>query len=556
MIYKSKTNEYEVIKKLGEGASGITYLVASNNEKFVLKELKISNADNWKIIDRFKKEIENLKSLNHKNIPKYIDFIEDENNISYIQEYIDGESLENLIKKEISISQEELKSYLLQALNILNYINNLPTPLIHRDISPKNIIISNNQLFLIDLGVALSYEQNSNTVTTAGTFGYIAPEQIMGKPTPQSDIYSLGMTFISFINQTTVDNLPLLDNGKIDISKSVSVLPEKLQKILLSMTQSGITKRLENPYKGIKYLNGNINKLCFEEEPFSIKKYMRFRNFIYVTLILLFLNSIFNYYNLVKTDKYRVKVLGSLINGHSNVISTLTKVIFYDQTLIKGAERMYFLKTIKKDKYLISLTSKSAVLWNFNTEKIVWSSKIPFYVYNASVYMDKKEAFLYLINKYDKFKINLINGKIEKLKGFKITPELLFFKGNDSNKSNDDLKNKDTQIKKIIENPNRDEVVLIKSNYSYLYDKKENKEICKFENRSASSYSNNVQLSDTPKGLFSLFDKKIFNIFDNSCNQVKQIPAYSWNNVSTFTSNQKYFITSEEGGLIYVWKID
>lgn len=558
MIYKSQNAEYEVLKKLGEGESGITYLVKSNNKEFVLKELKISTVENWKTIDRFKKEIKHLKSLNHKNIPKYIDFIENDNKISYIQEYIKGHSLEYIIENGISISIKNLESYIRQGLEILDYIQSLENPLIHRDISPKNIIIDNDNLYLIDLGVALTYDKNNSTVTTAGTFGYMPPEQIMGKPILKSDIYSLGMTFISLINQTTVENLPLLKNDKIDIEKSVLMLPEKLKKLLISMTQSGVSLRLKNPKRGIKYLDKKFDKLCYEKEISATKKHNTTKKIFLSLFLLIFLYASYNYHNLTKTTSSRVKVFGSLVNGHPYFLSVITKSLFGDYSLISNSSYINFLKTIKQDRYLITIADK-VILWDFKTGDILWKTEIPYNAVGMNIYIDKNENNLFLNSKFQTIEINLKSGKLNKSSTHLNTNNLVALKTNTNNyKKYKYLFDKYKNIKKVIRNPYRNEILLIKKNFVYIYDELLDKKICKFEVLSRDNEK--FAISSIKNGLFAvnpntLVGKNSIKIYNNRCKLVKTINSDLSMPVMNFTQDGKYIIIGAIGGFIYVRKI-
>lgn len=560
MMYESKTSEYEIIKKLGEGANGITYLVKSNNKEFVLKELKLSNTEDWKTIDRFKKEIKNLKNLNHPNIPKYIDTIESDKIIAYVQEYIKGVSLQNMIENEIPISPEVLLSYIKQGLNILNYIHNLTPPLIHRDISPKNIIVNGSNLYIIDLGIALNYNEN-NTITTAGTFGYMAPEQIIGQPTPQSDIYSFGITIASVINQVDVDKLPLKDNGKIDIEKSLSFLPKRIKTLLTSMTQKGTAKRLENAKKGIEYLNNKIGRLNFENDQISknkklnIKKFIKFKYFFILFLVSILAYTTIRYNKLTEVNKKRVKVFGSFTKGHTSVISLITGILFNDYNLIISGGYINFVTTLQNDKYLLSI-GKRIILWDFKTKKIIWNIEAPYNLYNAKIYFNEKEDIAYLSN-YFNLKLYIKDGKLDEVnkKEINSSKNLKLYTKHSDNKYQD-LMNKDRKIKDIIYsiNENRNEIIIIKKNYYYLFDKEKEKYICKIRNPLGITFNLKIELSIVPKGLWAIKNEDKVTIYNSKCKKINTIPVLRYGVEIKFSDNEKYLIVGERTGLISVWK--
>lgn len=197
-FYSKQLNQKLIIqKKLGEGAFGLTYLVCDENQKeYVLKVLKLKDVDHWKVIDRFNREIAVLKQLDHPNIPKYYDSIEMGESPGILQEYIKGKSFQQIISGNFILKKSEWASCLKQGLEILEYLKAFQPPVIHRDISPKNLMMTDEgKLYLIDFGgVQFALTENSETVTSLGTFGYMAPEQVMGNAIVQSDLYSFGMS--------------------------------------------------------------------------------------------------------------------------------------------------------------------------------------------------------------------------------------------------------------------------------------------------------------------------------------------------------------------------
>ncbi len=105
------------------------------------------------------------------------------------------------------MSEPDLVTILLGALRVLDYIHTLPTPIIHRDIKPDNIMIrrTTNQVVLIDFGVVKEVTAVDSSVATkslvVSTSGYILVEQIAGRPTFASDLYALGMTAITLATE-------------------------------------------------------------------------------------------------------------------------------------------------------------------------------------------------------------------------------------------------------------------------------------------------------------------------------------------------------------------
>lgn len=252
-------NGYRIIKKLGEGAFGETFLAEKNNKKVVIKQLKLSNVERWKTVERFQREGATLQKLDHPSIPNYVELIDADEFLGIVQEYVSGKSWQSLIDSGKRFSPEEIKDYLKQGLDILDYLSK--QQLIHRDLNPKNILLDENQkLWFVDFGsVQWALSNHSSTITTMGTFGYMAPEQLMGRATVKSDLFSFGMSLIALTHGSRIDQLPRNEmSGTLDI-EVFERLPVDLRAPLTAMVQTGINKRPENP-KAAQKLIGTMAK--------------------------------------------------------------------------------------------------------------------------------------------------------------------------------------------------------------------------------------------------------------------------------------------------------
>lgn len=116
-----------------------------------------------------------------------------ENGRAYlVLEYVNGKSLRQLVEEIGPYNSSAAVDAGLQLCNILKYLHNQSPPVVHRDFSPENLLVSlSNTIKLIDFTVAIE-EVPGTSYTVAGKQAYIAPEQFRGKPCHQSDIYSLG----------------------------------------------------------------------------------------------------------------------------------------------------------------------------------------------------------------------------------------------------------------------------------------------------------------------------------------------------------------------------
>ena len=197
---------YQILRTLGRGGMGTTYLVWDKTQKnkkvpllLVLKEM---NADMLRIAkarELFEREARVLKSLDHPGIPKYYDFFVLDDRKYLVMELIHGHNLEQSIYQRGPLDHERAIRWMIQVCQIITYLHNLEPPLVHRDIKPANLILRNidSCLMLLDFGAVK--ELGTSLETRIGVEGYSAPEQYRGKPCPQSDIYGVGATIIFLI---------------------------------------------------------------------------------------------------------------------------------------------------------------------------------------------------------------------------------------------------------------------------------------------------------------------------------------------------------------------
>jgi hypothetical protein len=151
---------------------------------------------------------------------------------------------------------------LTSVLEILNYIHLLNPPVIHRDITPKNIILSkNNKVYLVDFGSVGDINKNASFSgdTFVGTVGYMPQEQFMGKVTPECDIYSLGMSIIKII--TGKDPWELDESIRADFAHYSNV-SKSLEVLINKMVESDATKRISSASKALDILSGK-NKIAY-----------------------------------------------------------------------------------------------------------------------------------------------------------------------------------------------------------------------------------------------------------------------------------------------------
>ena len=254
------TDRYKIIKQLGHGGFGRTYLAEDNHrfqELCVLKEFAPQVHGSYalqKSQELFEREAGVLYKLRHPQIPGFREMfryrLNAEGYLFLVQDYIKGKTYRALLenrKLQGKLFQEaEVIKFLLQLLPVLEYIHNLGV--IHRDISPDNIILQTSDKLpvLIDFGgvkeiatkVASEYAQLESGITRLGKLGYAPDEQMrLGVINNDSDLYALAVTALVLLTGkepsllTDVQNLTF--NWRIEISISEN-LGNVLDKMLAS----------------------------------------------------------------------------------------------------------------------------------------------------------------------------------------------------------------------------------------------------------------------------------------------------------------------------------
>ncbi|MDJ0572029.1 MAG: serine/threonine-protein kinase [Pleurocapsa sp. MO_192.B19] len=243
-------NRYRILKEIGRGGFGRAYLAEDTHryrELCVLKEFAPqvkSDRELSKAEDLFEREAGILYKLKHKQIPKFEALlqtrVDGKRALFLVQEYIEGESYWELLKRKGKLTEVEVTKMIWDLLPVLDYIH--ASKLIHRDISPDNLIRRDldGKTILIDFGcvkIAANAVSKSTgqSMTLIGKKGYSPDEQIRrGQAFPCSDLYSLAATAIVLLTGKQPDELYDSHQGKWHWESEVRV-SSSLKKVLNKM---------------------------------------------------------------------------------------------------------------------------------------------------------------------------------------------------------------------------------------------------------------------------------------------------------------------------------
>ena len=254
-------HQYTFVKKIGQGTQANVYLAIRNadNTKVAVKHLNIDSVKTWKEYDLFHREADVLKNLHIDGVARFYDapeFLSIEHPAAYIiQEYIEGQSLDTLMKDGYRFTLQKLFGFVIHLLDILNQLHTHNPPIIHRDLKPGNIMMvqlpnGDFKPYLIDFGAVANPQVQSGGSTVAGTYGFMPPEQLMGNPVPASDIYSLAAMIVYLISGVSPGNMQITDFHLI-IEPHLENIPNIITATLHQMLEPVIEKRLAD-YKSLR----------------------------------------------------------------------------------------------------------------------------------------------------------------------------------------------------------------------------------------------------------------------------------------------------------------
>lgn len=244
---------YKIISFISRGGFGETYKVEDTqraNLICLLKYLRPQSSSPTVLRlaeEKFSQEADILRRLgSHNQIPQLYDYFEENLKFYLVEEYIDGQNLANELRAEL-FSETKVIEVLHNVLNILNYLSQ--NSVIHRDIKPENLIrrSSDNKIVLVDFGAVkevgtLVVNAQGQTILTMaiGTPGFMAPEQLDGKPEFASDIYALGITALFLLTR----QIPVLNQYDNTILSGVQIQPH-FAKVLENMVRHRCKERYQ-----------------------------------------------------------------------------------------------------------------------------------------------------------------------------------------------------------------------------------------------------------------------------------------------------------------------
>ena len=219
---------YRIIRRLGQGGMARVFLAQdeSLHREVAIKVLADRHSDDPHFIERFQREARAAARLNHPNIVQVYD--QSQGGMSFIvQEYVEGETLKDLIRRESPLDPRRAITIALQILAALRVAHQ--QGVIHRDVKPQNILMQpDGKLKVADFGIASAGGDTEMTEagSIVGTAQYLAPEQARGLPVgPPADLYSVGIVLYEMLS----GRVPFEGDSAVNVAmRHVQEAPEAL----------------------------------------------------------------------------------------------------------------------------------------------------------------------------------------------------------------------------------------------------------------------------------------------------------------------------------------
>src|SRR5580704_5608246 len=202
-------------------------------------------------LQRFRKEVAVARKVSHPNCCRVYDLTEQAGPPFLSMEYIDGESLDALLRRVGRLPEEKATEVARQFCSALGAVHD--QGLLHRDLKPANVMLDGRgRVRLTDFGLALSSDDAMGRSETAGTPAYMAPEQIgKGEASVRSDIYSLGLVFYELftghlpyqVNTAVEWRRAHLESSPRTPSSVVKDIDPAVESVILRCLQKDPTKR-------------------------------------------------------------------------------------------------------------------------------------------------------------------------------------------------------------------------------------------------------------------------------------------------------------------------
>jgi tRNA A-37 threonylcarbamoyl transferase component Bud32 len=276
-----RIGKYELIAKVAQGGMGALYKARHPTLDRVVLLKKLTLRGSSQFVERFKREARLMMDFKHEHIVHVYDHFKEGSSYYIVEEFVDGISLDALIRRERYLSNDAAMLILYEVSKALKYAHD--KKVIHRDIKPSNILISRQgEVKLVDFGIATSQEETEDGLTrdgmVLGTPSYIPPEQIADARNvdKRADIYSLGVVLYEMLTGKTpfsgsfnAETITQIQRGRYTPPRRLN---PRISPLLRKVVRKAMRVRPRRRYQDLKAVIRLLERRIRRREPGAIRQ--------------------------------------------------------------------------------------------------------------------------------------------------------------------------------------------------------------------------------------------------------------------------------------------
>jgi serine/threonine-protein kinase len=271
--FPAQIGKYKIIDQIAKGGMGAVFKAEhpTLEREIIIKKLTLRGHQS--ITERFRREARIMMGFRHEHIVDVYDHFKEKSSYYIVEEYVDGVSLDKLVRRERYLPNDIALLIFLDACRALKYAHD--KDVVHRDIKPENILISNDgYVKLCDFGIASSKEDSDVGLTregmTLGTPSYMSPEQIQDTRAvdKRGDIYSMGVMLYEMVTgkkpfpgSFTPDTVMMIQKGNFrPVGKVNPKVNGLIRKIIRRSIQPKVKKRFQDLQQVINLIERHFRR--------------------------------------------------------------------------------------------------------------------------------------------------------------------------------------------------------------------------------------------------------------------------------------------------------